>query len=376
MLRDLLSLRDIRWLVRITIVGFVLSSGAPVTHRRLLALMTVTTLIFMGTSSLLILYVVFEASLIPILIIIMLDGPQPERMSAINYLLVYRVLPSIRILWLLLSNQLDRYRLFLVKWEGNWLIILIGLTILVKSPIYGAHSWLTLAHVEAPTIGSVVLAGLLLKLGTIGYYRIIEVRIGLPLTLVSLFLILGRTVCAIVCWMQSDVKAFVAYRSITHINFVLWTFASFYSLVGEFRWIISWVHGLIASCMFISAGIIIHKMNTRATVLCQINKFSPIQIVWGLILLLNCSVPPTQSFSREVGSVVRLICSWNLRVIAIFIYGIGCLHFSLYLGMAHSQVKGMAFSLGFLELINFSRVIVLRGFGLLVRLLVYFNLPY
>lgn len=370
MLLDLVRLRDISWLVSITIIGFVLASGTPPTHRWLLVILTITTLIFMGTSSLLVLYIVFEARLIPILIIIILDGPQPERISAINYLLAYRVLPRMRILWLLLRSQLDRYRLLLVKWEGNWLIIIMGLTILVKSPIYGAHSWLALAHVEAPTIGSVVLAGLLLKLGTIGYYRVVEVRRGLPLILASLFLILGRTACTVVCWIQSDVKAFVAYRSITHMNFALWTFSSFYSLVGEFRWIISWVHGLIASCIFISAGLIIHKINTRATLLCQLSKFFPMQMIWGLILLLNCSVPPTQSFASEVGSVASLICSWNLRVLAIFVYGIGCLHFSLYLGIAHSQVKGIAFSTGFVEMTNFFSVIVLRGFGILVRLLV------
>lgn len=79
-------------------VGFVVSRGAPATHRFLLALITVTTLIFIGTSSLLVLYIVFEASLIPILIMIILDGPQPERISAMNYLLVYSVLPRISIL--------------------------------------------------------------------------------------------------------------------------------------------------------------------------------------------------------------------------------------------------------------------------------------
>lgn len=78
-----------------------------------------TTLVFIGTSSLLVLYLVFEASLIPILLIITLDGPQPERLSAINYLLVYRVLPSIRILWLLVSIQLDSYRILTIKWDGN-----------------------------------------------------------------------------------------------------------------------------------------------------------------------------------------------------------------------------------------------------------------
>lgn len=352
------------------IVGFVLPTKSPITYRRLLIMLITTTLVFIGTSSLLVLYLVFEASLIPILLIITLDGPQPERLSAINYLLVYRVLPSIRILWLLVSIQLDSYRILTIKWDGNWLLLILGLTILVKSPIYGAHSWLALAHVEAPTIGSVVLAGLLLKLGTIGYYRVIEITLGLPLIGVTIILVLGRRAAAVICWIQSDVKAFVAYSSITHINFTLWALASLFSITGETSWIVAWIHGLIASCIFICAGMIIHKLNTRSTILCQPTKSVAIQLIWSTILLINCSVPPTQSFAREVGSFASLICSWQISILIIFIYGIACLHFRLYLAIAHSQVKGISYYVDPLELMTLIRVITLSSCGILTRLLI------
>lgn len=92
---------------------------------------------------------------------------------------------------------------------------------LVKAPIYGLHSWLPRAHVEAPVIGSVVLAGLLLKLGTVGYLRLLR-STGDTLSLAVVVLgrlgvLLGRLVGCV----QSDLKATVAYRSVAHMNLVV-----------------------------------------------------------------------------------------------------------------------------------------------------------
>lgn len=127
-------------------------------------------------------FIFFELSLIPTLVIILGWGIQPERIRAGSYLMMYTILGAIPLLLCIifsyykggstkiLKNKLGRS--FIVNTEYSWIVMFWILGFLIKLPVYGCHLWLPKAHVEAPVRGSMVLAGVLLKLGAYGLIRV------------------------------------------------------------------------------------------------------------------------------------------------------------------------------------------------------------
>ena len=111
-------------------------------------------------------YILFELRLIPTLLMVFFFGYQPEKLQASMYLLIYTVFSSLPLLLLFL--RLGGYILFFPQGVVFWFVLFITLGFIVKTPIYLVHVWLPKAHVEAPVAGSMVLAGILLKLGRYG----------------------------------------------------------------------------------------------------------------------------------------------------------------------------------------------------------------
>jgi NADH-quinone oxidoreductase subunit M len=139
----------------------------------------------------------------------------------------------------------------------------------VKVPLFPVHTWLPLAHTEAPTAGSVILAGVLLKLGTYGL-----LRFALPMCpvavveyawLIGVFAVLGVLVTALICWVQTDVKKLIAYSSVSHLGFcVLGLFAldpDDAGAVGSVMYMIN--HGLSTGALFLCVGMIYERFHTR-----------------------------------------------------------------------------------------------------------------
>ncbi len=151
--------------------------------------------------------------------------------------------------------------------EQAWVMAAMLLGFAVKVPLFPVHTWLPLAHTEAPTAGSVILAGVLLKLGTYGIYRFV-----LPFTPAAVFeyapmlavlAIVGIVYAGLICWVQKDVKKLVAYSSVAHLGFCVLGLVSMNSagLSGSVLYMIN--HGLSTGALFLLIGMMYERYHTR-----------------------------------------------------------------------------------------------------------------
>merc|ERR1712212_847277 len=172
---------------------------------------------FLTTSSLLVFFVIYEFSLFPVSLLILLLGYQPEKVNSMLYLIIYTVVCSAPFLYytVLRNNSLQSGFASLSPYAS----LLVCTSFLVKSPMYTLHSWLPKAHVEAPLIGSILLAGVMLKLGSYGLLLLAPFVSSASILFVCLTL-LGGIVCSAICFRNWDMKSMVAYSSVVHMGVV------------------------------------------------------------------------------------------------------------------------------------------------------------
>lgn len=233
-------------------------------------------LLTFSTSDFLAFFILFEGSLIPIFLLILGWGYQPERVPASNFLLFYTLTASLPLLLALLKIQSSLQSLdfsVLISLGGGFsslVFLAVSVAFLVKIPLYLIHLWLPKAHVEAPVAGSMILAGVLLKLGAYGIIRVysfifFELK-GFSLVFASITLV-GGVISSLICLRQTDVKALVAYSSVAHISLVILgvTIDTKIALRGMIVVLIA--HGLRSSGLFRLVGIIYTRTGTRRILL-------------------------------------------------------------------------------------------------------------
>lgn len=247
-------------------------------------------------------------------------GLQPERLRATVYIMFYTIASALPFLGVVLYRGV-------VLFEGQWGTVgnrntstlmgfVLTLPLLIKTPIFLLHLWLPKAHVEAPVYGSIVLAGVLLKIGGAGVIRLlplINTKVGAGLGLVS---ITGGLIAAIVTIAQVDIKALIAYSRVVHISTTSTCLLVSLTPIPQLVWLILLGHGVCSSGLFYLATVRYSRVNTRRLVVSQglLLIMPRLGLVWALLILINLRAPPSITLLSEITMRYNIFILHPLRL--------------------------------------------------------------
>nr|BAD93663.1 NADH dehydrogenase subunit 4 [Branchiostoma lanceolatum] len=296
-------------------------------------------------SDLLLFYIAFESTLLPTLMLITRWGAQKERYQAGTYFMFFTLVGSLPLLVCLVGQyQLNGSLAFNTIYSGfgnsNYLVNFwwLGciLAFLVKLPLYGAHLWLPKAHVEAPIAGSMVLAGVLLKLGGYGMMRV-SYMWG-PAAMLSSEVVLGLALWGMasmgaICLRQTDLKSLIAYSSVGHMALVVGGIMTGTVWGYNGAMILMIAHGLVSSCLFSLANFWYERSGTRNLVGSRgvIMLFPLMGLGWLSMSLMNLALPPAINL---FGELISMVAVYNWSTYSIVLMSLGAVltaGYSLYM---------------------------------------------
>lgn len=323
-------------------------------------------------------YIFFESVLIPMFLIVGIWGSRERKILAAYYFFLYTLLGSVvmllGILYILEQVGSTDYELLLTfsfsEIEQKLLWFAFFLSFASKVPMVPVHLWLPEAHVEAPTAGSVILAGVLLKLGTYGF-----IRFSLPLfpqasfffaPLVYTISVVGIIYTSFTAIRQTDFKRIIAYTSIAHMNLVMLGIFSFNCVGIEGAIFQSLSHGFVASALFLIIGVVYDRYRTRLVQYYGgLALTMPIYVVIFLFFTMaNIGLPGSSSF---IGEFLILAGSFKVNTSITFLGATGMViggAYSLWLfnrisyGNLKAQYTTQFLDVSFRELVTFLPLIL------------------
>nr|YP_010501165.1 NADH dehydrogenase subunit 4 [Embiotoca lateralis]UXB59299.1 NADH dehydrogenase subunit 4 [Embiotoca lateralis] len=312
------------------------TSTEPLNRQRMYISLLTSLQIFLilafSATEVLMFYVMFEATLIPTLVIITRWGNQTERLNAGTYFLFYTLAGSLPLLvaLLLLQNSTGTLSLLTLQYTTPMQMTSYAdklwwagclLAFLVKMPLYGAHLWLPKAHVEAPIAGSMILAAVLLKLGGYGMMRMMIMLEPLTKELSYPFIVFalwGVIMTGSICLRQTDLKSLIAYSSVSHMGLVA------AGILIQTPWgftgalILMIAHGLTSSALFCLANTNYERTHSRTMILARgLQMALPLMTAWWFIAsLANLALPPLPNLMGEI-MIISSLFNWSWWTLAL-----------------------------------------------------------
>ena len=333
------------WIVALVVILYIIILIVEFHFKLSLNLLFLILLYLIASRNFLTFFFYYEIIFILIIFVILLLGYSYERLIASYLMMFYSFVFSrpVLILFLILDH------LFLIK---NWLVyrrilnlFLVG-SFIVKFPIFGFHYWLPVAHVEASTVGSIILAGVLLKVGSIGLLYLVNY-----LNFIIKFHWLRVRVLLVILMILRlrDLKIMIAYSSVAHISIVFYIII-LGSLIGkQGRILILFYHGFISPLIFWLVGLL-RWWKTRSLIVVKFISFSYMfTLIIFTLCILNIGFPPFMGFLREILMLKSLV----QYVVILRIFRLRVLfrvYYNIYLFWVFNRCIGLVFKVNLFSL--------------------------